>query len=739
MKKTIYFLSLFLFIGLVFVATNTIDKAEASDDYYSTFDLDNDGSIGATDLSMVASYIGDDDQVNCYQHYMPSLPDMNIAYSTASNLDAGVWCSALLGILNSSYNDPSSYNQIADVNDDGCISASDFAQVASWYGDGDDDNCFARFVDTYDASNYEVVDWCNGLYQGISDFYGNEEATDQPVPEDPDETYYNTFDLNEDTFIGVEDFSMVAEYIGNDDQAACYEHYMPSLPDMNIAYSTASNLDAGVWCSALLGILNSSYNDPSSYNQIADVNDDGCISASDFAQVASWYGDGDDDNCFARFVDTYDASNYEVVDWCNGLYQGISDFYGNGEELQINNVAASDITEASAMISWTTNIAADGHVQYGTSTMQMAEIGYASLVTEHEIMLDSLLPGTLYYYLVFSSIDHGVTRVTSDTYTFTTEGAADSGDEYDALVDVVEAKAQLVTSDSARIWWRASMGSIGEYRYATSENALQSATWISEGVANHPDDTGNMFASQVDLTGLGIDAEYYVEVKKYYTNYQNDARVYGNPETIIFSTLGSLDVIDEDNDDDNDTPVSVDPSLTNRLKGKILLQVENNGEAWYVKPDTGKKIYMPDGDAAYSLMRNDGLGITNVDISKIPVGFEDRFDCLDSDSDGLCDKLEEGLGTDPYDADSDDDGYDDGTEVKSDHDPLGSGELSYDTSLGNRLKGKILLQVETNGEAWYINPDDGKRYYMPDGPSAYQIMRYLSLGITNSDLAKIAE
>ena len=169
------------------------------------------------------------------------------------------------------------------------------------------------------------------------------------------------------------------------------------------------------------------------------------------------------------------------------------------------------------------------------------------------------------------------------------------------------------------------------------------------------------------------------------------------------------------------------------------MQVENNGEAWYVKPDTGKKIYMPDGDAAYSLMRNDGLGITNVDISKIPVGFEDRFDCLDSDSDGLCDKLEEGLGTDPYDADSDDDGYDDGTEVKSDHDPLGSGELSYDTSLGNRLKGKILLQVETNGEAWYINPDDGKRYYMPDGPSAYQIMRYLSLGITNSDLAKIAE
>jgi len=48
-----------------------------------------------------------------------------------------------------------------------------------------------------------------------------------------------------------------------------------------------------------------------------------------------------------------------------------------------------------------------------------------------------------------------------------------------------------------------------------------------------------------------------------------------------------------------------------------------------------------------------------------------------------------------------------------------------------------LLQVEKNGEAWYLNPADGKRYYMKDGQLAYQIMRFLSLGITNNDLRKI--
>jgi len=36
-----------------------------------------------------------------------------------------------------------------------------------------------------------------------------------------------------------------------------------------------------------------------------------------------------------------------------------------------------------------------------------------------------------------------------------------------------------------------------------------------------------------------------------------------------------------------------------------------------------------------------------------------------------------------------------------------------------------------------VSPVDGKRYYMADGEAAYQIMRFLSLGITNVDIRKI--
>lgn len=179
-------------------------------------------------------------------------------------------------------------------------------------------------------------------------------------------------------------------------------------------------------------------------------------------------------------------------------------------------------------------------------------------------------------------------------------------------------------------------------------------------------------------------------------------------------------------------------TLVSRLKGSILLQVQEHGEAWYVRPEDGMKYYMADGTSAYSMLRAFGLGITNADLAKISVGLETRFSDIDTDGDGLPDKLEEGLATDPNKADTDGDGVNDGTEILiTNTNPLGSGSLSFNQTLVSRLKGRIVLQVESRGEAWYINPKDGKRYYMKNGDAAYQIMRFLSVGITNDDLRKI--
>ena len=178
-------------------------------------------------------------------------------------------------------------------------------------------------------------------------------------------------------------------------------------------------------------------------------------------------------------------------------------------------------------------------------------------------------------------------------------------------------------------------------------------------------------------------------------------------------------------------------NLIGKMKGRILLQVENNGEAWYVDPATYKKYYLKDGNSSYTALGAFGLGIRNADLAKIPVGIESRFQLQDTDGDGLDDKLEKAVGTDPSKADTDGDGHSDGDEVKKGYNPAGAGTQQLDTASGNKLKGRILLQVENGGQAWYVSPVDGKRYYMADGELAYQIMRYLSLGITNTNLRQI--
>lgn len=64
--------------------------------------------------------------------------------------------------------------------------------------------------------------------------------------------------------------------------------------------------------------------------------------------------------------------------------------------------------------------------------------------------------------------------------------------------------------------------------------------------------------------------------------------------------------------------------------------------------------------------------------------------------------------------------------------------VATNAALVSRVKGYILLQTQAHGEAWYLDPVSSKRYYMKDGPTAYQMLRTFGLGTTEADYAKIA-
>lgn len=55
------------------------------------------------------------------------------------------------------------------------------------------------------------------------------------------------------------------------------------------------------------------------------------------------------------------------------------------------------------------------------------------------------------------------------------------------------------------------------------------------------------------------------------------------------------------------------------LLGRILLDVESHGEAYYIYPKDRKKYYLGRPDDAFSVMRNLGLGVSNANLSALPL------------------------------------------------------------------------------------------------------------------------
>lgn len=153
-------------------------------------------------------------------------------------------------------------------------------------------------------------------------------------------------------------------------------------------------------------------------------------------------------------------------------------------------------------------------------------------------------------------------------------------------------------------------------------------------------------------------------------------------------------------------------TLAEKLQGKLLLQVEDKGRIWYVSPKDQKKHEVTFANAL-PLFEGQATGITNNDLNKIPINPDSLTQSLDTDGDGFSD-------------------YD---EVKNGYNPYGDGKFIFNTSLANRMKGKLLLQVEDKGRIWYVD-FDGKRWEITWN-NLMNRFRNLSLGIKNVDLNKI--
>ncbi|NCB20597.1 MAG: murein L,D-transpeptidase [Clostridia bacterium] len=179
-------------------------------------------------------------------------------------------------------------------------------------------------------------------------------------------------------------------------------------------------------------------------------------------------------------------------------------------------------------------------------------------------------------------------------------------------------------------------------------------------------------------------------------------------------------------------------SLAYNLKGQFILEVEAKGEAWYVDNDNTVRHYLPNDYQALLVLRDLSIGMTNENLAKIPIAVDNRFVRFDSDSDGLDDRVELAIASNPRDRDSDGDGYDDAEEIKHHFNILGPGRGKINLAFRDRFLGEIVIQVESHGELWYIHPNNGLRYLIADLEDLNNIIKYLALGISSKDINHIA-
>jgi hypothetical protein len=181
-----------------------------------------------------------------------------------------------------------------------------------------------------------------------------------------------------------------------------------------------------------------------------------------------------------------------------------------------------------------------------------------------------------------------------------------------------------------------------------------------------------------------------------------------------------------------------DKNLWQKLKGRIVLRVQGKGELYYVDPGQPVLHYLGNPVSALKTLQLYGIGVSNNDLKKIPVQIIKLYG-KDSDLDGLTDQFEKAIGTNPNNFNTDGDRYSDRVEILNSFNPNGAGNLPISQRLVNRLKGRILLQVQSAGESWYVNPADGKRYYISNKYDVADLIKKTAVGISDATFNRMVQ
>ncbi|MEZ7821074.1 MAG: hypothetical protein QMB51_02075, partial [Patescibacteria group bacterium] len=130
-----------------------------------------------------------------------------------------------------------------------------------------------------------------------------------------------------------------------------------------------------------------------------------------------------------------------------------------------------------------------------------------------------------------------------------------------------------------------------------------------------------------------------------------------------------------------------DTTLT-KYYGKVLVETDNKSKIWYVDPLKKEKYPLNSESDAVDVMKKVGVGISNKDINRIKL-------------------------------------------------PTSKYSNWRDYTFAKNLSGRIFVQVQDKGQAWYIDPINFRKYYLGSGKNALNILKSLSIKAKSSEINKI--
>ena len=360
---------------------------------------------------------------------------------------------------------------------------------------------------------------------------------------------------------------------------------------------------------------------------------------------------------------------------------------------KISNVNFSLVSATSTIVTWNTDKETKGKLSYKV----LGRVDYDRHVedddesTSHSITVDDLYPNTRYEYRVVAY------NRTAEKEVLHKKFITPRNHNVIITTPPTTSPTHKISKSSINIIWSTNFISDSYVYYKKNSDPDYQKVWETADVINH--------SVSLDKLEPGEYSYYVTSASTVGTVVKSD--VYGfyfmpkkEPEKV--EQIEQKEVIPEKTQFQKEqekyqTEIDIIKNgdvLYSRAKGRIVLLVESHGEAWYFNPTDNKRYYLGRPIDAYNVMVKLGIGITNANLEKIQIGDEYILQTERS-------------------------------------------KVNY--NFANIHKGKIFLQVELHGEAWYVNPTDLKRYYLGRPADAFRAMRELSIGMKNDDFVRLQQ